>query len=212
MSKTDSLHYQLCCEGAKWLRLQKRNYEKCRKRKCFTYGTCPSAACNKFKYVAVELVSWGENTDVWGLGNYNESAVIEVKVSHADFLADQKKACRSKEAEEKGYQAGTFRWYLCPEGIIKPEELPEKWGLLYWNGKKIYPVVLPKKFENTAHEDMLMLTSILRREEFPDGIFNYRYARPMCRNCGHYPDGKCNIGRESFGPGDVCDVFTKKEQ
>ena len=48
--------------------------------------------------------------------------------------------------------------------------------------------------------------------EFPEGIFNYRYARPMCRNCGHYPDGKCNIGRESFGPGDVCDAFTKKEQ
>jgi len=212
MSKTDSLHYQLCCEGAKWLRRQKRNPYECHKKPCYRVRSCPSYACNKFKYVAVELVSLGENTDVWGLGNYNESAVIEVKVSHADFLADQKKWCRSNEAEEKGYQAGSFRWYLCPEGIIKPEELPEKWGLLYWNGKKIYPVVLPKKFENTAYEDMLMLTSILRREGFPEGIFNYRYARPMCRNCGHYSDGKCNIGCDSFGPGDVCNRFTKKEQ
>ena len=173
MSKTGTLHYQLCIEGAKWMRKQKWNYEKCQKKSCYRTAAC--GKCSKYKYVAVELCTWGsENTDVWGLGNFNESAIIEVKTSHADFLADQKKYCRSEQFAALNYAAGMFRWYLCPEGIIKPEELPEKWGLLYWDGNKIYPVVAPKKFEGTSGADMDILTSILRREKFPEAIFNYR--------------------------------------
>ena len=176
MSATNSLHYDLCVEGAKWLHRQKWNYTKCQKKPCYRTEAC--GACKKYKYVAVELCTWNsENTDVWGLGNFNDSAVIEVKVSHSDFKADQKKWCRSEVAEQNGHQAGRLRWYLCPEGIIKKEELPDKWGLLYWDGKRVYPVVAPKPFENSASADMDILTSILRREEFPEKIFNYRGAR-----------------------------------
>lgn len=175
MSATNSLHHQLCIEGAKWLRRQKRNYERCRKKPCYRTEAC--GECKKYRYVAVELCTWGsENTDVWGLGNFNDSVVIEVKVSHSDFLNDKKKFCRSETAERKHYQAGRVRWYLCPEGIIRKEELPEKWGLLYRNGKKVYPVVAPKSWEDTSATDMAILTSILRREGFREGIFNYRGA------------------------------------
>ena len=177
MSKTDSLHYTLCCEGAKWLRRQTWNYARCRKKPCYNTGDC-GPCCRKYKYVAVELCTWGsENTDVWGLGNFNDSAIIEVKVSRADFKADQKKWCRSEQAASSGLQAGRFRWYLCPEGVIHKEELPNKWGLLYWDGKKIYPVVAPTPFENTSRADLGILTSILCREQFPQKVFNYRGSR-----------------------------------
>lgn len=173
MSKTNSLHYDLCVEGAKWLHKQKYNYEKCKKKPCNHTEAC--GACHKYKYVAVELVTWGsENTDVWGLGNFCDSVVIEVKTSHSDFINDRKKWCRSEYAEKSGHQAGRLRWYLCPEGVIKKEELPEKWGLLYWDGKKVYPVKKPEAFENTSYADMVILTSILRREKFPEKVFNYR--------------------------------------
>lgn len=176
MSKTDSLHYQLCLEGARWLHRQKWNYDRCQKKSCYLTEAC--GKCHKYKYVAVELCTWGsENTDVWGLGNFNESVVIEVKISHSDFKADQKKYCRTEQYAKTYGQAGMYRWYLCPEGVIKKEELPEKWGLLYWNGKKIYPVIAPKYFENTSKADMDILTSILTRENFPQVIFNYRGAR-----------------------------------
>lgn len=176
MSKTNSLHYDLCVEGAKWLRKQKWNYERCQKKSCYRTEAC--GQCKKYKYIAVELCTWSsEEADVWGLGSFIESAVIEVKVSHSDFLADKKKFCRSDQAEKLKYQAGRVRWYLCPEGVIKKEELPEKWGLLYWDGKKVYPVVAPKVFEYTFSADMQILTSILRREGFREGIFNYR-GRP----------------------------------
>ena len=175
MSKTESLHHQLCVAGAEWLRKQKRNYQTCPKKPC--WGPCQkSGCCNRFKYVAVELCTWsGELTDVWALGNYNDSTIIEVKTSHSDFLADKKKWCRSKEFEEKGYCAGSYRWYLCPKSIISKDELPDGWGLLYWDGNKVYPVVSPsRKFDNTSWADLGNLTSILRREEFPERIYNYR--------------------------------------
>ena len=173
MSATNSLHYKLCCEGAKWLYRKKWNHEKCKNRACFATEAC--GACLWYKYVAVELNTYqNEQTDVWGIGSFNYSVVIEVKTSHSDFLADKKKWCRSDVAEEKNKQAGRHRWYLCPEGVIKKEELPDKWGLLYWDGKKVYPVKAPRQFDNTAAADMAILTSILRRENFPQKIFNYR--------------------------------------
>ena len=180
MSKTESLHYELCLEGARWLHRAKWNYDRCRKKDCYRTPAC--GKCHQYKYVAVELCTWGsENTDVWGLGNFNESVVIEVKTSHADFLADQKKYCRSEHCAEQNHAAGMYRWYLCPEGVIRPEELPDKWGLLYWNGKKVYPVIAPQKFENTQGADMEILTSILRREGFPAKIYNYRGTRTTIR-------------------------------
>lgn len=175
MSKTDSLHYQLCLEGAKWLHRQKRKPDVCQKRPCHKPEFC--RCCWRFKYVAVELNTYGtENADVWGFdGCY--SAVIEVKTSRADFLADQKKWWRSKDAEAAGLQAGTFRWYLCPEGVIRPDELPEGWGLLYWDGKKVQHVVgAPQRDKAAGWTDLRILYSILRREAFPEKIFNYRGA------------------------------------
>lgn len=178
MSKTDSLHYQLCLEGAKWLRRQKWNYEYCLKKPCFRPHVCGPACCGRCRYVAVEICTWNsEHTDVWGLGNFSVGTVIEVKTSHADFLSDRKKWCRSDDAAAKGIQAGSFRWYLCPEGIISKEELPEGWGLLYWDGRKINPVVAPRRFDTNSWADLDILMSILKREGFPEKIYSYRGAR-----------------------------------
>lgn len=168
MSKTESLHYQLCCEGAKWLH-KRRDYKKCMTYPCFRKGICIS--CRAHMYVAVELNTYGtENTDVWGYNGYT-TTVIEVKVSHADFVADKNKYWRNVEPE---FQAGNNRWFLCPEGVIKPDELPQGWGLLYWNGNMIVPVVAPVTRMQGCHADMMILYSILRRENFPKKIYNYR--------------------------------------
>ena len=169
MSNTNSIHYNLCLEGAKWLR-RRQNYERCRKSKpCFNSKVCNGCRL-AFKYVAVELCTCGtENYDGYW------TAVIEVKVSHADFMADRKKWWRSEAKPE--LRAGNLRWYLCPESIIKPDELPEGWGLLYWDGKQIVPQVAPTANLASGHADMKILYSILRREKFPEKIYNYR-GRP----------------------------------
>lgn len=58
------------------------------------------------------------------------STLIETKITRSDFKADAKKEFRS--CGSKGI--GQLRYYACPEDLIKPEELPEKWGLIY-----VYP-------------------------------------------------------------------------
>jgi len=42
---------------------------------------------------------------------------------------------RSGQADGAGL--GVYRFYLCPVGLIQPEELPPKWGLLYAENGKV---------------------------------------------------------------------------
>lgn len=157
MSKTDSLHYKLCCEGAKWL-----HKNMIQERDGSWVGTC--------KIVAVELVTAGaENPDVWGLAGGN-SAVIEVKTSRSDFLHDKKKLCRKME----NYSCGNYRYYLVPEGLVSEEEIPEKWGLLYWTGTEVKLTRRPVFIHCANFGDLCMLSSIARREGVKNKIYNYR--------------------------------------
>ncbi|WP_407503022.1 hypothetical protein [Xanthomonas euvesicatoria] len=57
--------------------------------------------------------------------------LIEVKVSRADFLADARKEHRINPAQG----VGKWRYFMCPEGLIDVDELPERWGLLWVSGK-----------------------------------------------------------------------------
>lgn len=156
MSKTKSLHYELCCEAAKWLR-RKKNSER------YT---------GRWKWVAVELNVVGtENTDVWGYSG-DSTVVVEVKTSRADFLKDKNKWWRTDEARD--YWVGNYRYYLAPKGIIKEDELPENWGLLEWENGEITRVKSATYMKTNSTGELRIMSSILRRENFKDGIFNYR--------------------------------------
>lgn len=72
----------------------------------------------------------GEIPDAIGFrtGYHNvESVLVEVKVTRSDFLADKRKPHRLEGG------LGTFRYYLCPEGLIQVADLPPGWGLLWVN-------------------------------------------------------------------------------
>ena len=154
MSATNSLHYELCCKGATWIR-QRKNAE-------------PWKAANILS--VVEIICYGaENPDIYAT-NGCESTVIEVKTSHQDFLADKKKFSR----KNSDYAMGDFRYYLCPEGIIKPEELPSNWGLLYYCKGKIKKIVQATQQKSDKIWDLMLLSSILRREGITGKTLNYR--------------------------------------
>lgn len=81
------------------------------------------------------------------------SIVVESKVSRSDFNADLKKPERQGIA--KGL--GTYRFYICPVGMIKPEEvLPRGWGLLYSDGKRVVDEFKPKgnMWPNNGNENL----------------------------------------------------------
>lgn len=76
------------------------------------------------------------------------SVVVEVKVSRGDFLADRKKPHRISGG------MGAYRYFMCPEGMIKPEELPQGWGLLWVNSRgHIKPKAGPVVHANKSYDD-----------------------------------------------------------
>lgn len=68
----------------------------------------------------------GEKPDAIGFKN-NVSLLIECKCSRADFLADRRKKFRVNSS----LGMGDWRFYLCPPDIIRVNDLPDGWGLLY---------------------------------------------------------------------------------
>jgi hypothetical protein len=157
MSATDSLHYRLFQEGARWLHNGRIKY------------TSDGTMIDSCKIVAIELITIGiENPDVWGTNGFL-SYVIEIKTSRSDFLRDSKKKCRKKENA-----CGNFRYYLIPKGLLSPEEIPENWGLLEYDGKNIDVTKRPRFVECNNSGDLCMLASIARREGVKNKIYNYR--------------------------------------
>jgi hypothetical protein len=100
------------------------------------------------------------------------SILVECKISRSDFLSDKKKPHRIDSSQGMG----TFRYYMCPRGIVMPEDLPPRWGLVYVNEKgQARQVVGPKgnilygkeyqefAFEKDIASEFRMLCSALRR-------------------------------------------------
>lgn len=104
-------HKSLCKIADKWLGKNKKQ----------------NIRFQKFPIHVSEMVCLqvSETPDAIGW-NYCKSRIIEVKVSHSDFLADQKKPFRSN-----GDGMGNYRYYLCPENLISKNEIPKGWGLIY---------------------------------------------------------------------------------
>lgn len=73
----------------------------------------------------------GERCDAYGVrwGWEGGSIVVEAKASRSDFLADRKKPHRNGEV----LGLGDYRYYICPEGMITIDDLPDRWGLLWVN-------------------------------------------------------------------------------
>lgn len=107
-------HAELCKKAVSWL---KRGH---------TLGGC--GCPNAFSEIPSGS-NGGEIADAIGIktADGTETIVVEVKTSRADFRADAKKVFRVNS--EQGM--GNYRYYLCPEGLIKESELPTKWGLIY---------------------------------------------------------------------------------
>ena len=88
------------------------------------------------------------------------SGLIEAKVTRNDFLSDKRKFFRKNP--DRGM--GNWRFYACPTGLIKPEEIPEKWGLIYVSEKgRCTIIVKPERQESDIKQEHGFLYSIIRR-------------------------------------------------
>lgn len=80
-----------------------------------------------------------ENPDVITWNSSGKSIVYEIKMSRSDFLADFKKKCRQADHKKAGWKF----YYVCYGDFIKPEEVPENCGLIYYINKKFKVIKYP---------------------------------------------------------------------
>lgn len=104
-----------------------------------------TAGC-RFVLTEVKTQFTGEQPDAIGWKG-TDSYVVECKVSRADFFADRKKS-----AAQSGCRMGAHRFYLTPAGLLRPEEVPEPWGLLEVHGPRIRQVLRPLAFNRPRIE------------------------------------------------------------
>jgi len=133
--------------------------------------------------VFTEMVtSQCETPDAIGWRNRgDESFLIECKASRSDFHADKHKSFRSGITPGMG----RYRYYMCEPGIIKLEDLPPRWGLLYCHPKKVEFVAgkSPRNWDQSLaaafmHEpdqrgEMRMLYSALSRLRVDMGVAQF---------------------------------------
>uniref|UniRef100_A0A6M3JPV8 Uncharacterized protein n=1 Tax=viral metagenome TaxID=1070528 RepID=A0A6M3JPV8_9ZZZZ len=139
-------HSGLVLKGERWL-----------------YGNSQFKNRYKANVVFRELVTWCRETpDLlgWTRGSVT-SILIEAKVSRGDFKAE----CRKLHRRVPERAMGNFRFYLTPYGLIRPEEVPGSWGLL-WLSKtaKSIRLVKPAEYQKAnTKEEYKFLLSVVRR-------------------------------------------------
>lgn len=150
--RVPTLHDELVQRAVRWLK-----------------GSC---GCSTALSEMRALTTSGECPDAVGWRS-DYSILVECKASRSDFLADRKKNFRSNP--ERGI--GTYRFYLCPPGMITIDDLPESWGLLYAEERTISRAIGPegnswghgdnRKYihQRNTEAEIAMLVSALRRRE-----------------------------------------------
>jgi len=135
-------HAELVARGEKWL-----------------WGIGCKVVLREFQGIA-----GGEIPDIIGW-HWENTFLVECKANRADFLGDKNKLFR----KYPDYGMGNFRVFLTPPGLIQPEELPERWGLLYAYPSRIvtqqgYSPRRPSYyFKANTKNETTMLVSALRR-------------------------------------------------
>lgn len=108
----------------------------------------------------------GENPDVIGWASGAGSVLMECKLSRADFLKDSGKTVRRNPRSGMGQR----RYYLCPPGVIQIEDLPPKWGLLWFSKGQ---VAVQREARGHAARNLIaevrFLSSMLRRAQIRIG-------------------------------------------
>jgi hypothetical protein len=136
----------------------------------------------------------GETPDVIGWKGKCCSILVECKISRADFIADQEKPFRKCPALGMGCE----RFYLAPAGMIAPNELPKKWGLLECKQREVRVAVRPSRVSQRTETglmwEMNLLLASLRRVEVriePQTIADFlKWKNRLAEyNGGRLPEG-----------------------
>lgn len=122
--------------------------------------------------VLTDAGGWHEIPDAIGFrAGGLDTLVVECKASRADFRRDQ-----SKWHRRCGASLGQRRTYMTPAGLVRPDEIPEGWGLVevHPDGRCRVRVPIPKPAGWDPHitnRETRVLFSALAGAQRPRPVF-----------------------------------------
>ncbi|MFA6167832.1 MAG: hypothetical protein WC700_14520 [Gemmatimonadaceae bacterium] len=114
-----SAHDLLSAYGAVW----------CMRLGCVVANT----ECEMFGVGIADAVGFGI------VSGRKRGIVVEAKTSRSDFLRDKKKWHRRYGAASDANFGFSDHYYIAPDGLLKPDEMPDGWGLLVMGDGDAYP-------------------------------------------------------------------------
>lgn len=113
------------------------------------------AICENFGY------NW--EMDIASLSKSGMLHEHEVKISRSDFLADKKKATKFIHYEMRNERScPNYFYYVCPEDLIKKDEIPTWAGLYYYAEGEIWMVQNAKRLHKAPANIENVLRKMLR--------------------------------------------------
>lgn len=104
----------------------------------------------------VDFVNSWSIADAVGLNfKRKEVRVVEVKATKADFTRDTKLF----DPKTSYFYHAHYSYIMCPTGVIKPEEIPHGYGLLWVNENDVVEVI-KKPIKNSARLKTLFETTM----------------------------------------------------
>lgn len=102
----------------------------------------PFRISNAFVY------SW--ESDYWTIDARGITREYEIKISMADYRRDAAK----EKHQYLGIQGPNFFYYVCPEGLIPPEAVDKKYGLIYVKSRHhLYLEKRPKRLHSLSFDN-----------------------------------------------------------
>ena len=89
------------------------------------------------------------------------SVMIECKVSRSDFFADINKKFHRTGNRAK-YGLGRYRYFMSPQGVLRFDDMPERFGLLEVIGRRVVVTRLALPMESCHIKERNVLWSALR--------------------------------------------------
>lgn len=115
--------------------------------------------------VVTEMASYGmEEADAIAFRADGHTTLVECKATRADFLSDRRKLFRAHPEQGMGAE----RYYLTGSALVRVDELPERWGLLEWDGRRVRVLRESGLFaERSTGRECGLLVSVVRRFGWP---------------------------------------------
>lgn len=101
----------------------------------------------KFPFQLYRSFIYKHECDYWAMTSGGETREFEIKISRADYFVDAK-----KEKHASCNDANYF-YYVCPKGLILPNEVDKKYGLIYVTDNGLQIVKKPRRLNDKVFDD-----------------------------------------------------------